>query len=210
MMENKNEAYWGELADRYNKIINDVIGEESRRDVYNIVLGLSGLGNTIEFGCGPGYFTRAIAQNAIRVLATDLSDRMLERARNNLKGVDNVEFRKANCEDTGLPPESFDTAFMANLILIVESPEKAPRESYRILRHGGRLFVLYYSNIGMGIFDRLLFMVRFMRRLRMPPYRRMFSPDEISKLARDAGFDVESVDVVGGRIKAVFLRARKP
>ncbi len=210
MMENKNEAYWGEMADRYDSIINDVIGEESRREVYNVVLGLKDLGNTIEFGCGPGYFTRAIARNASHVLATDLSDRMLEMARNNLKGVGNVEFRKANCEDTGLPPESFDTAFMANVIQVVESPEKALGESYRILRHGGRLFVLFYSNIGMGIFDRFLFLVRFMRRFRMPPYKRMFSPDEIKKLVQEAGFDVEGADVVGGRVKAVFLRAKKP
>jgi len=209
-MENKNEAYWEELADRYDRIINEVIGEESRREVYNVVLGLKDPGNTIELGCGPGYFTRAIAQNASHVLATDLSDRMLEMARNNLKGVGNVEFKKANCEDTGMPPESFDTVFMANVIQVVESPEKALRESYRILRHGGRLFVLFYSSIGMGIFDRFLFLIRFMRWFRMPPYRRMLSPDEIRKLVREAGFDVEGVGIVGGRIKAIFVRAKKP
>jgi hypothetical protein len=54
-----------------------------------------------------------------------------------------------------------------------------------------------------------LFLVRFIRRFRMPPYRRMFSPDEIRKLVRETGFDVEGVNIVGGRVKAVFLRAKK-
>jgi len=210
VIEDKNEAYWGSLADSYDAIINEVIGEESRREIYNIVFGLKDTGDTIEFGCGPGYFTRAIAVNASHVLATDLSERMLEMAKRNLAGSKNVELKKINWENTGLPSESFDTVFTANVIQIVGSPQKALKESYRILKHGGRLFVLFYSNIGMNVFERFAFMVRFLRRFKMPPYRRMMSPDEVQKIARQAGFDVEDVNVVGGRIKAVFLRARKP
>lgn len=210
MMENKNESYWGDLADSYDMIINEVIGERSRRDIYNIVLGLKDLGNAIEFGCGPGYFTRAIARNAGHVLATDLSDRMLETARRNLAGTEGVEFRKVNWDNTGLPADSFDTAFTANVIQIVEDPEKALSESNRILKHGGRLFVLFYSNIGMSVFDRFVFLVRFLRWFKLPPYRRMMSPEEIRNLALRTGFEVERVSVVGGKVKAVFLQARKP
>jgi len=92
----------------------------------------------------------------------------------------------------------------------VGSPQKALKESYRILKHGGRLFVLFYSNIGMNVFERFAFMIRFMRHFKMPPYRRMMSPDEIQKIAWQAGFEAEDVSAVGGKVKAVFLRARKP
>lgn len=210
MMEEKNEAYWGSIAGSYDRIVDDVIGEESRRKIYDVVSGLKNLGNTIEFGCGPGYFTSAIAPNASHVVATDLSDTMLDAAKKNLAGLKNVEFRKVNWENTGLPPDSFDTVFSANVIPILQSPEKALRESFRLLGHGGRLFIIFYSNFGMNAFERFVFMIRFLRRFKMPPYRHMMSPDEIGSLAAKGGFTVEDVSIVGDRIKAVFLRARKP
>ncbi len=43
------------------------------------------VGSTIDFGCGTGYFTKAIAENAKHVISTDVSYDMLEIVRKQLK-----------------------------------------------------------------------------------------------------------------------------
>ena len=43
----------------------------------------------------------------------------------------------------------------------------------------------------------------------MPPYRHMMSPDQVRELARQVGFEVEDVSIIGDKIKAVLLRAGK-
>jgi ABC-2 type transport system ATP-binding protein len=73
MIEDKNEQYWGDHAEVYDTQIDTVIGRESREAIYSFLLGLRDLGQVVEFGCGPGFFTRAIAKNAAYVLATDIS-----------------------------------------------------------------------------------------------------------------------------------------
>jgi hypothetical protein len=57
----------------------------------------------------------------------------------------------------------------------------------------------------MFIRERFVFTIRF----KMPPYRHMMSPDQVRELARQVGFEVEDVSIIGDKIKAVLLRAGK-
>jgi ABC-2 type transport system ATP-binding protein len=124
VIEDRNEQ-WDDHAEVYDTQIDTVIGRESREAVYNYLLGLRDLGRVVEFGCGPGFFTRAIAKNASHVLATDISREMLVRSDINLTGVENVGFEKVNCEHTPFPDNSFDTVFTANVVQVLEHPDQA-------------------------------------------------------------------------------------
>lgn len=209
MHENKNEVFWGELADTYDAAAESLVGRSSRVALFNKLLGMKGLGSVVEFGCGPGYFTRAISRNASHVLATDISERMLDVARKNLADRQNVTFRKVNCENTLFPDGSFDTVFMANVIMILDDPLKAIRESFRILKDGGILILTSFTDYGMNVFDKFLFLVRVLSRFKIPPYRRKLSPDKIRSMVESAGFETEELTFIGGRVKSIFLVARK-
>lgn len=52
------------------------------------------MGEVIEYGCGTGYFTKEIAKNAEHVIATDLSEEMLEKAKMELKEFNNITIQK--------------------------------------------------------------------------------------------------------------------
>lgn len=210
MIEDRNEQYWGDHAAIYDTEIDKVIGRDSREAIYNFLLGFRDLGNVVEFGCGPGFFTRAVAANATHVLATDIADQMLDRAKANLKDVKNVSFQKMNSERTPFPDNLFDTVFTANVVQILEHPEKAINEAYRVLKPGGRLLLLYYNFDSLGVFDKFKVYVRFLSRFHGVPYRHMMSMDEISAMAESAGFKVEDLKKVGGRVKAIYLLGRKP
>jgi ubiquinone/menaquinone biosynthesis C-methylase UbiE len=210
VMEDKNEGFWSRQAGSYDDCIEQIIGRESRQAVFRELEKLTGTGHVLELGCGPGYFTRALAKNAADVLATDLSGPMLDRARNNLRSLSNVRFQQANSEHTPFGADTFDTVLMANVVLILEHPEKAIGEAFRVLRPGGTLLLTYFTSEGMWVFDRFMMMVRFISRLGMPPFRRLYSMNEICAIVGGAGFRTDEVRLVGGKVKSVFLRAVKP
>jgi 2-polyprenyl-3-methyl-5-hydroxy-6-metoxy-1,4-benzoquinol methylase len=110
----RKERYWSRYARTYDESAEYVVGKTLRQAIIKKLLEERDLGEVIEFGCGTGYFTKAVAKNAKRVVATDLSEEMLEMAKQQLKEFLNVTIEKADCEERSFPLESFDTVFMAN------------------------------------------------------------------------------------------------
>ncbi len=97
----------------------------------------------VEVACGSGLVTLRAA-DAVgpggRVVATDLSDGMLERAR---RAVDDAELEQVTLlrRDAGaleLSDDEFDVAISALGLMYVPDPGVALREMARVLRPGGR------------------------------------------------------------------------
>ena len=210
MIEDRNEQFWGDHAAIYDTEIDKVIGRDSREAIYDFLLGLRDPGNVLQFGCGPGFFTRAIGHGTRRTCWRQTSQtRCWTGAKDNLKGVSNVSFQKANSEQTPFPDNMFDTVFTANVVQILEHPENAVKEAYRVLKPGGRLILLYYNFDDLGVFDKFMMYVRFLTRFHGVPYRHMMSMDEIRTIAVGAGFKVEDLRKIGGKVKAIYLLGRK-
>jgi SAM-dependent methyltransferase len=78
-----------------------------------------------------------------RVIGVDMTDAMLERARENAQksGCTNVEFRKGTIEDLPLEGESVDAIISNCVINLSPEKDKVYREAYRVLRPGGRIMV---------------------------------------------------------------------
>ena len=85
----KREDYWSKFARNYDKGVDHIVGEAIQQEIKKRLSEERNLGDILEFGCGTGYFTKVVAQNAERVLATDLSDEMLELARTQLNEFEN-------------------------------------------------------------------------------------------------------------------------
>jgi ABC-2 type transport system ATP-binding protein len=211
MKDREEGGYWGERAQDFNENQTQIVGEETQRDIHRWLSGERELGETLEFGCGGGYFTQAIAENASHVVATDISDEMLVEARKLLGGLGNVTLERADCMGTAYPSDRFDTVLMANLIHILEVPSPAIEESHRVLRDGGLLLVVDYTMHGMKWFHIPGMGMRFLRRWGKPPSyaRGDLTPEDLRSMVEAAGFEVETVEVLGDRSKAIVLRARK-
>lgn len=210
MTDYKKEEYWSKFANTFNEDQNYIVGSAVQQALKERLSSESDLGELIEFGCGAGFFTKDIAANASHVMATDLSDEMLAIARTQLKNLQNVTVEKSDCEKPDFPDGKFNSVFMANLVHVIENPLLALQESFRILKNGGLLLIISYTPYGVKRFEKIKMVFRFMRKWGKPPsYYRNLSPDELRSLVESAGFQVEEIQLVGDKAKALYLRCRK-
>ena len=210
-MREQKEQYWSKYAHTYNRDQEYVIGKRVLHSITEQLYKEGELGDVMECGCGVGYFTRAIAENAKHVIATDLSEEMLKVARIHLQRFQNITLQKANCEDTSFPSERFDTVFIANLIHVVENPIRVLQESHQILKDRGLLLVVDFTGYGMNWFEKMKLGIRYLKKLGMPPRhsRNKLSPDELVSFVENIDFKVEEVQLLGDKTKALYLRGRK-
>lgn len=78
----------------------------------------------LDLGCGFGWFARwAREQGAGRILAIDVSEKMLERARE-MTSDNGVLYQRADLEDVELPASSFDLVFSSLALHYLENLER--------------------------------------------------------------------------------------
>jgi ABC-2 type transport system ATP-binding protein len=112
--------------------------------------------------------------------------------------------------ETTFQSESFDGAFAANLIHVVEAPGKVLAECHRILRPSGVLIIVTFTGYGMKLWEKIKLGVRFLRAWGRPPdHVHSFSPEDLTSMMEDAGFTIETSKLVGDRTKALFAIGRK-
>jgi ubiquinone/menaquinone biosynthesis C-methylase UbiE len=207
--ERKQEIFWSKSADAHIDSTRYVVGEAVLREMCEALSAERNLGKVVEFGCGTGFFTRVIAPNAARVIATDLSDEMLAAAKAQLAEFQNVVVQKADAEGTTLPDEEFDTVFMANVIHVVEHPCAVLRQSRRVLKDGGLLLVTSLTSYGMNWWEKIKLGGRFVYKFGIPQHSRNYSPSELAALVESEGFQVTETRLLGEKTKALYLRGVK-
>jgi ABC-2 type transport system ATP-binding protein len=210
MDDNMTEEYWSRFSDTYDQNQEYVVGRELLDEITGELHQLDELGDMLEFGCGTGYFTAAVLEKSKSLLATDLSDGLLEAAKTRLRDHQKMTVQKENCMETSLAPESFDSVFMANLIHVVENPGKELQECHRILRSRGRIVIVTFTGYGMSLWEKIKMGVRFAKTWGKPPaHTHSFSPSDVESMLEEKGFVVEQSKLIGNRTKALFLVGRK-
>lgn len=211
MADYRGEEYWSRFANSFDEEQKYIVGGAIQKAMIERLSCECNLGELIELGCGAGFYTKVLAANASHVTATDLSDEMLAVARKQLKDCQNVVVERVNCEKTNFPSGTFDSVFMANLIHVIENPSTTLQESYRILKDGGLLLIIDYTGYGMKWFEMMKIGIRFLRKWGKPLgyFRSKISPDDLRSLVESVGFKAEEVELMGDKVKCLYLKGRK-
>lgn len=96
----------------------------------------------IEAACGSGLVTRTLAEAvgpAGHVLATDLSQNMVDLTARNSTGYGWVETARMSADDLAVEPASFDAVVCALGLMYVPDPGQAAISMARAVRPGGRV-----------------------------------------------------------------------
>ena len=204
------EEYWSRFPDTYDKKMEYVVGKELLDEIIQELNRLPELGELVEFGCGTGIYTETIVPKTKSMFATDLSDSLLAVARTRIGDHPKVTIQKENCMATSFPSEALDSVFMANLIHVIESPTTLLQECYRILRKGGTLVIVTFTDHGMKLWEKIKMGLRFVKSWGKPPaHTHSFSPEDLASMMKDAGFAIKTSKVVGNKTKALYIIGQK-
>ena len=209
MADEITEKYWSRFSATYDENQEYVVGKTFLDEVKRNITNLTDLREVLELGCGTGYFTESIVKNAKHVFATDLSEELLEKARERLGENEKITFQKENCMNISFTSDKFDTVLMANLIHVIENPFKVLQECYRILKNDGLLIITSFTNHGMKPLEIIKLGFRFIKVWGKPPRYSHFSPGSLCSLMESTGFSIEESKVLGDRTKSVFIIGRK-
>jgi len=94
-----------------------------------------------DVGAGTGFMAAGLTALASHVHVVDGSAAMLDVARRNLSGSDNVTFHKSDGHILPLPAQSVDAVFANMYLHHCPQPLAAIHEMVRVLRPGGRLVI---------------------------------------------------------------------
>ncbi len=202
--------YWGRFSETYDVKVERLLGKDLRPALARLLEMEPDPGNVLELGCGTGYFTRAIAKNAKHVTAADLSEAMLKAARINLKDLDNVTFKVENAEAISFPPETFDTILAANMLHMLDDPMKALKECHRVLKKGGTLLIVNYTDEEMGGAERIWMLFRFAILFGFPPKKSWpVKEKRLRQQLKAAGFIIERMSLLQDKVNAFYVKAKK-
>lgn len=134
-------------------------------------LALRGDEVAADIGAGSGYFTRRLAPHVAKVLAVDIDERLLERAKAASPG--NVETVLGTLTDPKLPAGGVDTIFICDVLHHIEARAAYYEKLSAALKPGGRIVIVdfYKKELPVG-----------------PPPGMKLTPEEVTAEFKQAGF----------------------
>lgn len=105
--------------------------------------------HVLDAGCGGGRNSVAMARlGAAHVDAVDVATQGLDIARRRTAELPNVRIQQASILDLPYPDESFDLVWCAGVLMITDDEDRALDELVRVLKPGGKLYLLVYATGG--------------------------------------------------------------
>lgn len=134
-------AYFDELAGRFGK---DYVPGRSWKALAEALIKVLNYKVVADLGAGEGTLAQLLAQRAEKVIAVDLSPKMVEfgQALAIQNGLKNLEYRLGDIEEPPIDPDTLDLAILSQALHHAEHPQSAIDAAFRILKPGGRLIVL--------------------------------------------------------------------
>ena len=182
---------------RWSPAINRWLGKATDQ-LFNLARVSAG-DRVLDIAAGAGEQTIAAARRVGRsgyVLATDISPNILGFAAAMAKeqNLDNIETKTMDGENLSLPDESFDFAFSRVGLIYFPDQQRALRETWRVLKPGGRVGAIVYATADKNEFFSIPVSIIRMRAKLPPPLPGQpgpFSlgmPGAIEEAYRNAGF----------------------
>ena len=144
-------ADWNLLLEGRGKRIGDFDvdrkDESAQRALHRAILDLTvtaPVGDLLDVGCGRGAILKLLASRANRAVGVDIDAdaRQLARAELMLAGMPNCSLRKGDMYRLPFADQEFNTIIIDDVLVDARRPARALSEARRLLRPGGRLFIV--------------------------------------------------------------------
>ena len=174
----KNEKFWNRIAKHYASapIEDKNLFEKTISDVQAYLKIDDKL---LDFGCGTGTYSIAIADNVKTITAIDFSKSMIDIARSRGDEADkhNIDFMYMSLFDEYLKGGDYDVVLTFNVFHLQEDLDKVIQRIYQLLKPQGRLFC---KSVCMGRSFKLVTpIINFLSRFNILPRINAFTHKEL-------------------------------
>lgn len=201
-----SKEFWNKCASRYAK--SPIRDEEAYQKKLAITQEyFQPDWSVLEFGCGTGSTAIIHAPYVKQIVATDLSEKMLEIAERKARdaGVENVSFQQGTLDSLDFETESFDAVLGLNVLHLIEDVDAAISRVHGVLKPGG-IFVSSTALVGeISVFWRLL--IPLMQLIGLAPYVNRFGKAQLVSKLTNSGFSIDREWQPGKA--SVFIVAKK-
>ena len=141
----------------------------------------------LECACGTGVLTLPMAQKCKKLIATDYSVGMLRQTKKKVAKYSNTKVRKASILEVPFKEDKFDVVVAANVIHLLDEPDKAISELKRVCKPNGKIILPTYINNEKKnsiIAAKLLSVlgVKFKRQFNLASYKEFITSHNISQV----------------------------
>lgn len=138
-MADSMAAFVGSVPENYDRYMGPMFFEPYAVDLAER-LPIEGVESVLEIACGTGIVTRAIRDilpPEARIVATDLNEGMIGKAREKFGAEENIEFRQADAGQLPFDDASFDAMVCQFGLMFFPDKAAAMREVLRVLKPRG-------------------------------------------------------------------------
>jgi ubiquinone/menaquinone biosynthesis C-methylase UbiE len=201
--ENSGKAFWRAVSGIYEKIIHKDRAAYER--VYALIREKVKGREVLELATGTGLIARNIAEWSARVVATDFSPAMIERAKK-LASHEGLSFEVQDACDLPYGDASFDVVIISNALHIMPRPERALAEILRVLRPDGILIAPTFTHAEMGRAARIKSGI--MRAFGFP-LGHAWTPESYRAFLEANGFAPLKLEVIASTFPLSYLECNK-
>lgn len=138
-------AVFDKVADSYDGWYTTKMGSFVDQVETELAFGMFDISpgmKVLDVGCGTGNFSIKLAQKGCKVVGIDISDEMMDIARNKAKELKlDIEFYNMDVYDLKFEAGSFDAAFSMAAFEFIDKPEAALDEMMRVVKENGQVFI---------------------------------------------------------------------
>lgn len=200
------KTFWDKTAPRYAK--SAIRDEEAYQKKLAITQGyFQPDWSVLEFGCGTGSTAIVHAPYVKQIVATDLSEKMLDIAEQKTRdaGIENIRYQQGTLDSLELDAGSFDAVLGLNILHLLDDVDAAIARVRDLLKPEG-VFISSTALVGeMRVFWRWL--IPLMQFFGLAPYVNSFGKQELLSKLNDAGFGVDQEWQPGK--ESIFIVAKK-
>lgn len=197
-------TFWDRIAGLYD--IAEKLNGKVYRKLVSITEELVPQGAVVlDVAAGTGELSFAAAKNAERVTCTDLSLNMLKVAQKKTvkHKVTNVDFDVRNIFELKDNDETYDVVMAGNVLHLLDEPEKAIKELWRVTKKGGKLLLPTF------MIEKKSYLVEIYKKVGFRPATN-YNPELYCKMLAECGLGKVRVKNIKGLIPCCYAVIEKP
>lgn len=204
----KSERFWDNVSKRFSNSNRTMRSPALTTIKQNAYKYFTPTDKILDVGCGPGDLTFEIARKTQEVYATDISEGMIEAAKNKAfkQNINNIQFFRSDLNDISFQSASFDVITAFNMLQYVTVKQDLYNKIYELLKPQG-LFISSTACIRERK-SALRIIMTGLTMLKIVPEILFYKTSELENEMRESGFTIlEATDI--SKVPERFIIARK-